>query len=65
MKSPFEWSNIMTPREKQAHIRELASRLVESITAEDINDKGEGTVTVDAKAFGDLDVAIQDAKETA
>jgi hypothetical protein len=55
----------MTAITDLSHIRELASALVESITAEDINAKGEGTVTVDAKAFGDLDVAIQEAEETA
>lgn len=42
------------------HIGELAQKVVKSMSIEHINDNGEGTVEVDAKAFGELDIAISE-----
>ena len=41
-------------------IGELAQKVVKSMSIEHINDNGEGTVEVDAKAFGELDIAISE-----
>ena len=46
-------------------IGKAALRVLDSIKSENIDDEtGEGTVTVDAAAFGDLDAAIAEAMET-
>lgn len=54
---------IHAPLETWVHIGDLARKLVESIQEERINDNGEGTVVVDARAFGELDVALNEASE--
>lgn len=54
---------VHAPLESWVHIGDLASKLVESLKDEHINDKGDGTVVVDAKAFGELDVALKEASE--
>ena len=43
-------------------IGKLAQKVVKSVGIEHINDNGEGTVEVDAKAFGELDIAISENK---
>ena len=54
---------VHAPLESWVHIGDLASKLVESLKDEHINSNGEGTVIVDAKAFGELDVALKEASE--
>lgn len=56
---------IHAPLEGWVHVGEVAGRLVESILEERIDDNGEGTVVVDAKAFGDLDVALNEVNISA
>lgn len=54
---------IHAPLESWVHVGDVATRLVASLLEERIDDNGEGTVVVDAKAFGDLDVALKEASE--
>ena len=54
---------VHAPLETWVHIGDLARNLVESLKEERIDDNGEGTVVVDARAFGDLDVALNEASE--
>lgn len=41
-----------------------AQKLIASLQKENINNTGEGTVIVDAIAFGDLDIALKEAEES-